>query len=153
LAEGGDEEAFRRFVADVEPRLRRALVARYGSEAGRDATAAALGVAWERWGELEAMENPVGYLYRVAERSTRRRRRRAVFERPESDETRVEPQLPQALASLSERQRVVVLLVHGAGWTHAEVATLLGLSRSSVQSHLDRALSQLRKVLGVNVGE
>jgi DNA-directed RNA polymerase specialized sigma24 family protein len=153
LAENADEEAFRRFVADVEPRLRRALVAKYGSEGGREATAAALGTAWERWSDVRSMENPGGYLYRVAQRSTRLRRPRVVFERPDAVETWVEPGLPAALASLSERQRMVVLLVHGAGWTHAEVGTLLGLSRSSVQSHLERALLQLRKALGVSARE
>jgi DNA-directed RNA polymerase specialized sigma24 family protein len=34
----------------------------------------------------------------------------------------VEPELPEALAELSERQRAVVMLVHCDGWTQGEVA-------------------------------
>jgi DNA-directed RNA polymerase specialized sigma24 family protein len=41
--------AFSQFVTEVEPRLRRALVALRGAEAGRDATAEALAWAWEHW--------------------------------------------------------------------------------------------------------
>jgi hypothetical protein len=38
---------FEAFVHDVEPRLRRALVAAYGFERGREATADALSWSWE----------------------------------------------------------------------------------------------------------
>lgn len=40
-------ESFTVFVKEVEPRLRHALVAVYGQEQGRDATAEALAYAWE----------------------------------------------------------------------------------------------------------
>ena len=40
-------EAFETFFAETEPRLRRALVAAYGPERGRDAAAEALAYAWE----------------------------------------------------------------------------------------------------------
>ncbi len=43
----------------------------------------------------------------------------------------------------------MVALIHGCGWTHQEVADALELSRSSVGTHLDRAMAQLRKKLGV----
>ena len=39
-----DEDEFSRFVGEVEPGLRRALVATYGTERGRDAVAEALGL-------------------------------------------------------------------------------------------------------------
>ena len=42
-----------------EPRLRRAFVAGYGSERGREATAEALAYAWERWAQIEPMPNAV----------------------------------------------------------------------------------------------
>ena len=45
------EEQFKQFFVEAEPRLRRALVSRYGQQRGRDATAEALGWAW---GELES---------------------------------------------------------------------------------------------------
>jgi DNA-directed RNA polymerase specialized sigma24 family protein len=97
------------------------------------------------------MENPVGYLYKVGRNKARRRmsRRAPVF----AGETVVgipdiEPGLPAALDRLSERQRVVVVLVHSYQWTLAEVAELLGLSKSSVQNHLERGMVHLRGVLG-----
>ncbi len=42
-------DTFEAFVRDAEPRLRRALVAAYGPEQGRDAAAEALAYAWEHW--------------------------------------------------------------------------------------------------------
>lgn len=55
-----------------------------------------------------------------------------------------EPGLPGALAALSRRQRVVVILVHGFGYTLREVAELTGMRRTTVQNHSDRGLARLR---------
>lgn len=62
----------------------------------------------------------------------------------------MEPSLRGALGGLSDRQRVAVVLVHGYGWTMAEVADLLGVKVTTVQSHLDRALARLRSILEVS---
>lgn len=139
----GDFEAF--FV-EAEPRLRRALVAACGRD-GRDATAEALAWAWENWDRVEQLTNPTAYLYRVGRSKVRRRRQRPIFAAPASDMPWVEPALTPALAALSEQQRVVVVLVHGYGWSHREVAELLEVSASTVQSHLERALARLRAAL------
>jgi len=48
---------FEAFVHDIEPSLRRALVAAYGFERGRDATAEALGWAWEHWDRAKELDN------------------------------------------------------------------------------------------------
>ena len=56
---------FERFVAEVEPRLRRALVAAFGAAVGRQAAADALAWAWQNWERVRGFESPVGYLYRV----------------------------------------------------------------------------------------
>jgi DNA-directed RNA polymerase specialized sigma24 family protein len=142
-------EEFTRFVRKVEPRLRRALIATYGRERGREATAEALGWAWETWPRAEEAKNPVALLYRVGQSRSRRHKLRSVFERPVSQEVYVEPGLAQALSSLSQRQRTVVLLVQGAGWTQAEAAAVLGLKLSTVQKHVERALDHLRQALQV----
>jgi len=60
-----------------------------------------------------------------------------------------EPALPVALSRLTERQRVSVLLIHGLGWTHAEVADLLGLTVPTVQKHAQRGLVRLRREMGI----
>lgn len=150
VEEAVDERAaFTAFVGDVEPRLRRALVALRGPEAGRDATAEALAWAWEHWGEVQAMENPAGYLYRVGTSRSRGRRRALLPVRSASTPADYEPGLGPALASLTERQRAVVVLVHGCGWSYTEVAEALGVAKSSVGTHVARAMEQLRAQLGV----
>lgn len=62
---------FERFFVDVEPRLRAALVARYGPSTGRAVTVDALTYAWEHWDRLSQMANPVGYLFRVGQSASR----------------------------------------------------------------------------------
>lgn len=76
-----DDGEFRAFVLATEPRLRRALTAAYGTERGREATAEALALAWEKWPKVRAMKNPAGYLYRAGQSRTRTRRVRVLFER------------------------------------------------------------------------
>jgi len=143
-------EGFEGFVARVEPRIRRALVALYGPDRGRDATAEALAYAWEHWDRVRAMENPAGYLFRVAQSSTRHRRAPIVFEIPETADVRVEPLLAGALQSLTENQRLAVVLVHAFGWRAIEVADLIGVKATTVQNHLERGLRRLRETLGVD---
>lgn len=148
------EVAFDRFVREVEPRLRRALVAAYGPQVGRDATVDALGWAWAHWDRMATMGNPAGYLYRVGQTKAREGRRpvRALpVERIATDGAPpwVEPELEPALLALSEHQRVAVVLCHGFQWTHREVAELLGLSPSTVQNHVERGLAHLRRALEV----
>lgn len=145
-----DVAAFQGFVGDVEPRLRRAFTLLRGHEDGLDATAEALGWAWQNWAAVQAMENPAGYLYRVGSSRTRPLRR-AFAPPPAPAETHgFEPGLQPALDGLSPRQRTAVVLVHGCGWTHHEVAEAMGVTRSSVGTHVNRALTQLRRELGVD---
>jgi RNA polymerase sigma factor (sigma-70 family) len=61
----------------------------------------------------------------------------------------VEPRLASALSSLSERQRVAVLLVHAHGWTLEAAAEVVGVSTSTLRNHLARGLAKLRDQLGV----
>jgi DNA-directed RNA polymerase specialized sigma24 family protein len=144
-------ESFTEFVRDVEPRLKHALVAAFGTEAGIEATRDALAVGWERWEEVRGKANPAGYLFGVGRNKARRRlRRRIVFPSPPpGHEPWVEPALPGALRRLSERQRVAVMLLHGYDWTHAEVADLMGVSISTVQQHEARGMAKLRTAIGV----
>ncbi len=144
------EESFTLFVRATQDRLRHALVAGHGHEQGREAAAEALSYAWQHWDRIRAMENPAGYVYRVGQRLARHHRTKPLFRAaPSNRQPWIEPALPGALATLSERQRIVVVLVHGYGFTHQETSDLLGVSRGSVQRHLDRGLAKLRNHLGV----
>jgi DNA-directed RNA polymerase specialized sigma24 family protein len=141
---------FDALVAHVRPRLSRAFVAAYGVERGQEALAEALAYAWEHFEELQTMANPAGYLYRVGQSRTRSRRRPVMFPPTRTGGVPdVEPALPAALLALTERQRACVVLVYVYEWTHQEVADLLGLSRSSVQNHVERGLLRLRGAMGL----
>ena len=152
---GSRAEAFTVFAKDAGARLRQALIARYGPDVGLEATAEALAYGWEKWDVIEPMDNAVGYLYRVAQTKARRVLRRPAVTLPPPDNSAsdvwIEPGLPAALQKLSPRQQAAVILVHGYGWTVTEVAELWGVGFSTVQSHLDRALSRLQTTLGVEV--
>lgn len=145
-------ESFVEFVERVSPRLKAALVASVGIDRAPDAAAEALAYGWEHWERVRTMENPAGYLYRVGVNRGRRWRRfrpELPAAPPNSDMPWVEPGLPVALSRLSEKQRVVVLLVHSFGWTQEEAAALLGISRATAQTHLERGMHRLRAKLGV----
>lgn len=144
-------DEFTEFVTEYEPRLRESLIAACGGEAGRDAAADALIYGWEHWDRIGGMKNSVGYLYKVGLNRGRRglSKRRPVFDTVESDRIPdVEPKLPGALAGLSERQRTVVVLIHCFQWTQSEVGELLGLSKTTVQNHLERGIDGLRRKIG-----
>lgn len=145
--------SFTEFFAEVEPRLRHALAAALGAQEGTEAAAEAMAYGWEHWEELRAMGNPAGYLYKVGRSRAQWLRRQPSTLPPVREQSLpwVEPHLPQALGRLSEKQRVVVILVHSLGWTQTEVAELLGVSLGTVHKHIERGLKRLRSQLGVKV--
>lgn len=154
VARDSKVDEFTKFVTEHELRLRESLIAACGGEVGRDAAAEALVYGWERWDRVCGMENPVGYLYKVGLSRGRKAlsKRRPIFDPVETARIPdVEPRLPEALAGLSERQRTVVVLIHCFQWTQTEVGELLGLSKTTVQNHLERGMSGLRREIGVNV--
>ena len=148
-ADPGGSPDFEAFVRIAEPRLSRALAAAYGFEDGRDATAEALAYAFEHWDRLQHIKNLPGYLFRVGQTRGRRRRQPVLFAVPDESDHAFEPGLPAALAGLSQRQRVAVVLVHGYGYTLREVGELTGIRPTTVQNHLNRGLTRLRSTLGV----
>lgn len=144
------EAVFVAFVDEVEPRLRRALIARRGQEDGRDATAEALAWAWEHWDEVAEMTNAAGYLYPVGQSRSRQRlvgplHRSEQASRPAP--LPIDEELAAALSRLPEGQRTAVLLVHGCDWSYSETAEAMGVSKSSVGTHLQRGLARLRTEL------
>lgn len=147
---------FARLVEEVEPKLRRALVAAYGPEGGREAAADALAWAWEHLERLSDVENVAGYLFRVGQSAARRTRRWRRFETPVERPDglwgtdapgRWDHELVAALAKLTSRQRVAVVLVHGYGYGLADAAAVIGCGVSSLRNHLDRGLRHVRRDL------
>lgn len=150
------ESAFTSFAREAQDPIRNALVAGFGLEIGRDAAEEALVYAWRHWDRVLVMRNPRGYVYRVGHRIAQKlaRGREPSVLLPDvpaiTNPVVVEPGLPAALRELSARQRTVVVSVYGFGLSQRETASLLGISRSSVQRHLERGLGRLRAELGVS---
>lgn len=147
-------DGFVEFVTTNESKLRHALTAALGFEVGKEAAAEALAHGWEHWERVREMVNPVGYLYVVGRSKGRRMLSFVKPSYPPITEDRTpwfEPGLPSALASLPEKERTVVLLLHGYGWHMSEVADTLGVSKSTVQTHAERGMRKLRHKLGVEL--
>jgi DNA-directed RNA polymerase specialized sigma24 family protein len=149
------DSRFGALVHRVEVPLRRALVAAYGVEAGREAAADALAWAWEHLDRLEPMPNPGGYLFRVGQTAARKGRRwsvrrvdAAVPEAGSDDRPAIEPRLAEALGQLSGQQRAAVLLVHGWGESLVDAAATMGCGVPTLRNHLARGLARLRADLG-----
>lgn len=141
------------FTASDGQRLRRALVAAYGPEDGADIYADAMLRAWSDWGNIGAMVNPAGYLWRVAQSSHRRYRRwsrKPPFpSQPMLDRNDLtDRDLFLSLGSLSDAERVAVVMVHAHRATYQEVADLLEVPVTTVNNLVHRGLNRLRADLG-----
>lgn len=153
---GDGQDVLPELLVGVEPRLRRALVAAYGPQAGLEATADALAWGWEHLDRLEQVDNRAGYLWRVAQTSLRRQRRRANFEVPagvvarsgdgagDVDDGMWDSALVGALRKLSLHQRVAVVLVDAYQYQLSEASDVLGCSISTLRNHLARGRASLR---------
>lgn len=150
----GGRRSFEDFFDDEHARLFRALclVTRNRHEAEEIMQDAFLAML-ERW-DRTRIEDPVGYLYRVAMNAFRKRARRAVLAarrtvgliRPDDSIEAVDARdaAVRALAPLSRQQRAAVVLMDLLGYTSEEAAKLLGIRPSTVRMHSSRAHAALR---------
>jgi DNA-directed RNA polymerase specialized sigma24 family protein len=137
------------------PKLRQALVARYGVDVGEQAVAAAIAWAWEHQDRLVGVTALRAYLYRVGQSSTRRSwvwasRNSAAFP-PETADNTAMPidtalDLANLLRKLPQKQRTCVLLIYAHGWPYRDVAELLDVSVDAVNNHTHRGMTTLRKL-------
>lgn len=65
-------DSFTEWARCVEPRLRHALTASFGSQLGKDVAADALAHAWVHWDVVSLTENRLGYVYGVGRNVARR---------------------------------------------------------------------------------
>lgn len=164
LAVVGAADEFDRFARDAGDRLWRSLVPAFGPTIATEAAADALVYGWEHWARVGGLDNPVGYLYRVAHRAAVRRRSSTGATRREAESflaafpnagslttvlPEVEPGLLPALAALTEMQRTVVWLIEGCGWGLTETGDHLGVSISTFRNHLARGIANLRAAMKV----
>jgi RNA polymerase sigma-70 factor (ECF subfamily) len=148
--------SFDDFASSVGEQVRRGLVAFYGVEIGSEATAEAMTLAWERWAEVEQMDNPGGFLFRVGQSRARPHvrwaRRRGAFPSGERSSPDTDPSvfdLLAALGRLSAAQRTAVLLTKSHGFSYREVADLLNVTEAAVTNHVHRGLANLRSLMGM----
>jgi RNA polymerase sigma-70 factor (ECF subfamily) len=147
--------SFEAFYAGSRDRLARALYLSVAdTHLAAEAVDEAMARAFQRWHEVGTLDNPGGWVYRVAlnwATSVRRRVRRAPqppVERGPSDVGPVaEPTVLAAVAALGVRQRAVVVCRFYLGLNEAETAAALGIRPGTAKSRLHRALRQLETEL------
>lgn len=133
--------AFEEFFDAERVRLFKALFAITASrQEAEDISQEAFLRLWERWDDIAAMDEPVGYLHRTAVNVFRDRRRRFVLgmkrairlsPAPDAYET-VEARSVAAavLGTLTPRQRTAVVLTEGLGDSSEEAGAILGIKGS-----------------------
>ena len=155
-------QEFEAFCRKWSPRLVSALSLQCGDrEVGRELAQDALVRAWERWAEVSAMENPSGWLFRVAFnlRSSRLRRARAesrVLLRVRSDSsiqppTSIQITVRDALQQLPVRQRAALVARHYLQLSVNEAAEALDCAPGTVKALCSQGIERLREELEVDV--
>ena len=143
-AQAGNNEAFASLVKVHQRRayaVCRAIVLTH--EDAEDAVQDGFLHAYKALGRF-LPDQPFGaWLYRImANASLDLVRRRKVRD---ADELRT--RLQQALATLGERQRAVIVLHDIEGFTHGEIGGMLGIPEGTARSDLHHARAALRKLL------
>lgn len=164
-AQAGDREAFGALVERYSPMVRRLTraVLRHPEDAD-DAAQDAFLSAWNAVRRFDG-RSPLGpWLARIAlnaARDLRRRRRvRATEAVPAgqpapgatpdraADQALLRERLDWALAELPERHRLALVLFEVEGYSHAELAALLGIPEGTARSDVFHARRRLRAILG-----
>ena len=112
-----------------------------------------------RWSHVGLLDDPAGWVRRVAVRqllNARRSRLREIAAVARLGRPTIEPDdigridVSQAVRGLSAQQRIAVGLRYGGGYPIGAVATSMGLSEGAVKAHLHVARERLRAVLTEN---
>jgi RNA polymerase sigma-70 factor (ECF subfamily) len=143
---------FEMFYAEGRDAVIRAVTMTTGDrDLSVEAVDEAMARAFQRWSQVSRLDNPGGWVYRVAlnwaTSVLRRRHRRWPFapspKRSEEPPSVAEPDVMRALAELDVRQRAVVVCRYVLGWSEAETAAALSTPPGTVKSRLHRANRQL----------
>jgi RNA polymerase sigma-70 factor (ECF subfamily) len=170
LAVAGDREAFGELIVRHAPAARRLTraVLRDPHDAD-DAAQDGFLSAWRHLGRYDS-SRPFGpWLLRIVLNAAHdlRRRRKVRSTSPlseqqpggvatpevETERALLRHRLERALQELPERQRVAVLLFDGEGYSHGEIADLVGVPVGTVRSDVFHARRALREALGPYGGD
>lgn len=120
-----------------------------------DVTQETFARACERWAQVSVMENPEGWLYRVAVNLSLSKRRRAARrvlrrapDRPEPAAESTDPALAKALVRLSPAQRAAVVLRFYLDLSIETTAEALGNRPGTVRALTSQGIGRLRADLG-----
>jgi RNA polymerase sigma-70 factor (ECF subfamily) len=158
VVEQAEQLAFHDFYVGSRDRVGRALAVTLGdADLAAESVDEAMARAYQRWSSVSGMDNPSGWVYRVAlnlarsriRRLTRRRHAVAVggaaSEVPEPDV--LEPAILTALQALPVDHRSVVVCRLLLAWSEAETAQALGIRPGTAKSRLHRATATLAQQL------
>jgi RNA polymerase sigma factor (sigma-70 family) len=109
---------------------------------------------WERWGDIDRIEDPTGYLFRVALNGFRMRRRRAAMalrkvlpvpeRRDEFADAEMRADVRALLLAIAPRQRAALLLLDLLGYPAEQAARILRVRPSSVRALASKGRQALR---------
>lgn len=116
-------------------------------EVAREAVAEAFARAIASSGSIRSIVPWVWRVaFRIATEETKRRGRLAPLADSEQAAP-VPPELFEALAQLSERQRASIVLHYYAGYSLNEIAEILGTRKGTIGTHLHRGRARLQELL------
>jgi RNA polymerase sigma-70 factor (ECF subfamily) len=161
LAMSGDDGAYGELVRRRQKRVRDMLRRLCGNHALADDLAQTTFV--QAWRGIRALRDPGafgGWLKRVAVNAWLAEARRvpapidddedaflaAADPAPSPERSAGGIDLERALARLGPAERLCVVLAHGEGMTHAEIADATGLPLGTVKSHVLRGRDRLRRI-------
>ena len=155
-AEGAFDTLFRREFGSI---TRTAFLVVGDWEIAREIAQDAFVQALRHWRKVQRMENPGGWVRRVAIRdAVRSRRRQARGRSLEVERARLSEEsaplsldVRAALLALPARQRAAIALYYLDDRPLGEIASLLGCSAGTVKTHLARGRQALNTVLGEDV--
>lgn len=165
-ARGGDGAAFETLVRRHLRSAYAVALAQLGEEAdAQDAVQDAFVTALKRIEECRKPDQFASWLFSIVRNRARDHRRyrqvrdalpldaateapdRAAGPERDAENTELRGDLLQALNTLTELQREVILLYDVEGWSHKEIGAKLGISDGSARVHLFNARRALREKL------
>jgi RNA polymerase sigma-70 factor (ECF subfamily) len=115
---------------------------------------------WERWEQVDSMDDRVGYLYRTAMNLFRKRYRRAVLairrsiglapSRDDFADADDRETVRGVLSTLPPRQRAALVLTEMLGFSHSEAGRALGVQASTVRSLSHQGRESFRRAMEVD---
>jgi RNA polymerase sigma factor (sigma-70 family) len=152
---GEDDHDFTAWYQEAHPKIVTSLLLTTGDlHAAEEAADEACARAYARWKRVSLMDSPTGWTYRVAFNVLRRRWRRATLEQTLLLKRPPTPTIPapageswDAVRTLPLRQRTAVVLRFVGDLTEAEIAQVMGVTRSTVSATLVAAKRNLSRML------